>query len=255
MATVIVDRVTFGQSAIRYILAAGSDPASDGLAAGLGSKAELEDGSAEWRKTGAFDTDWVRVDVLEHEASASAHTPAEVGSDPSGTGATAAANAVAGQNPQNDALSVDLVHDAGAAGNPQVFISPVWSMGGGFAQLWANSTNHDPVAVGVATDRFFMNADADPVTNQGAGKLYYDEDAAEGARFLQSDFALSNLLIPTRDGRVMQVSYNASASSLGVEVYHATGEAERYKWRFVSPTATNGTEKTSVVKALVQDLT
>jgi len=79
MATVIVDRVTFGQSAIRYILAVGSDPASDGLAAGLGSKAELEDGSAEWRKTGALDTDWVRVDVLEHEASASAHTPANVG--------------------------------------------------------------------------------------------------------------------------------------------------------------------------------
>jgi len=110
MATVIVDRVTFGQSAIRYILAVGSDPASDGLAAGLGSKAELEDGSAEWRKTGALDTDWVRVDVLEHEASASAHTPANVG-------ATSASKMVVGAQPGGildlaGVTSVDITAEA-----------------------------------------------------------------------------------------------------------------------------------------------
>ncbi len=58
-----VHQEAYGQSAEKHIVDA--DPSSSGVAAPIGSIANLDTGLGEWLKTGVGDTDWSRTDTIE----------------------------------------------------------------------------------------------------------------------------------------------------------------------------------------------
>lgn len=145
--------------------------------------------------------------------------------------------------------------DAAATRGVAVFIV---RQGGATGRLYANvpgagASKNDSKT---QSDAIVVDKNADPATNLGGVAFYFDEDGAEGARFLWNSATQGDIFIATVKGRLLPVKHDTAAATKGVQVYFDDdGATASERFLFVSPTNVDGSEKTSKASAEVSQIT
>ena len=141
------------------------------------------------------------------------------------------------------ALTIQVMDDDSAASNGvAIYVVPTAS---GLCNLYSVTANNASVPVeDSANGDWFLLVDHDSAASLGT-QLYFDEDGAQGARFLTVAGHGKDQYLPLASGKLLKITHDASAASNGVAVYgddDAAALDERLL--FVSPTDTDGTETT-----------
>lgn len=141
------------------------------------------------------------------------------------------------------ALTIQVMDDDSAAstGMP-VYVVPTTS---GQCNLYSVTANNASVPIeDSANGDWLLLVDHDSAAALGT-TLYFDEDGAQGARFLTVAGHGKDQYVPLASGKLLKIAYDASAATNGVGVY-ADDDAAALDDRllFVSPTDTAGTETT-----------
>lgn len=141
------------------------------------------------------------------------------------------------------ALTIQVMDDDSAAstGMP-VYVVPTTS---GQCNLYSVTANNASVPIeDSANGDWLLLVDHDSAAALGTA-LYFDEDGAQGARFLTVAGHGKDQYVPLASGKLLKIAYDASAATNGVAVY-ADDDAAALDDRllFVSPTDTAGTETT-----------
>lgn len=147
--------------------------------------------------------------------------------------------------------SITLTDDDAAATNGKaVFIQDIDGIGGRFISDLATSVDGTGT---LATSGSFYTVAYDSTSAPARGKvyrLYFDEDATTGSRFLANFINQKDHYVALPNGTTIKIVHSATASSLGVAVYFKKAGTQTAKLLFVSPTNANGTNITdTTIKA------
>jgi len=143
------------------------------------------------------------------------------------------------------ALTINVMDDDSAASNgTAVFL--VFA-GVGLGNFYSACAGTASVALldDSSADWFPVLYNADPATNLGGTQVYFDEDGAQGARFLFVSPFNQDFYVATSSGKLIKIADDDSAATNGVALYvddDAADATERFL--FISPTNVDGTETT-----------
>lgn len=155
-------------------------------------------------------------------------------------------------NPLLTAKSVTLTDDDNAA-TTGTALYVAMAPGGGAQFASASAGTADGLFLSAdSSDAWYVTYAATPANLPTSEVVYFDEDATAGARLLHAGAGgfTGDFFVESTGGRMLKVSYSATAAADGVAVYFDDDAADlSLALLFVSPTDADGAETTSTVRA------